>query len=309
MIYTVAALYHFAPFEDPAALRAPLLDLCLAHSICGTLLLAGEGVNGTIAGSADAIATVIAHIRALPGCAGLDVKYSTSDGPPFHRMKVRLKKEIVTMGVPGVDPSRDVGRYVEPAEWNALIADPDTIVIDTRNEYEIAIGTFDRAIDPQTKVFGEFPEWFHRHSNELAGKRIAMFCTGGIRCEKSTAFLRAQGIEDVAHLKGGILNYLEKIPESESLWHGDCFVFDERVSVGHGLKVGEHELCRACRMPLSSADMAHADYVEGEQCHHCAATRTDADRARYAERHRQVQLAQMRGHAHLGDAAMNNAPA
>jgi UPF0176 protein len=202
-------------------------------------------------------------------------------------MKVRLKKEIVTLGVPGVDPSRDVGRYVAPEEWNALISDPDTIVIDTRNEYEVAIGTFDGAINPATRSFGEFPEWWRAHAKEFAGKRVAMFCTGGIRCEKSTAFLRAEGVEDVAHLKGGILNYLEKVPASDSLWHGDCFVFDERVSVGHGLVEGEHALCRACRMPLSTADRALPDYIEGQQCHHCAAERTDEDRARYAERHRQ----------------------
>jgi UPF0176 protein len=292
MTLTVAALYHFAPFDEPAALRQPLLELCNANAICGTLLLAREGINGTIAGSESGIASVIEHIRALPGCSWLDVKYSTASVTPFRRMKVRLKKEIVTLGVPGVDPSRDVGRYVAPEDWNALISDPDTIVIDTRNDYEVAIGTFDRAINPATRSFGEFPEWWRAHADEFAGKRIAMFCTGGIRCEKSTAFLRAEGVEDVAHLKGGILNYLEKVPASDSLWQGDCFVFDERVSVGHGLVEGEHELCRACRMPLSGADRALPDFVEGQQCHHCAHERTDEDRARYAERHRQFsQLA------------------
>lgn len=238
MSHTVAALYQFAPFDDPAALRQPLLDLCVAQEICGTLLLAREGINGTIAGSADAIAAVLDHIRALPGCSRLDVKYSTASAKPFRRMKVRLKKEIVTLGVPGIDPSRDVGRYVAPEEWNALISDPDTVVIDTRNDYEVAIGTFDRAINPATRSFGEFPDWWRAHADAFAGKRIAMFCTGGIRCEKSTAFLRAEGVEDVAHLKGGILNYLEKVPAGQSLWHGECFVFDERVSVGHGLAEG-----------------------------------------------------------------------
>ena len=287
MPFTVAALYKFAPFDDPAALREPLLAACRDNGICGTLLLAREGVNGTIAGSADSIAAVLDHVRTLPGCGELEVKYSTASVTPFRRMKVRLKKEIVTLGVPGVDPARDVGTYVAPAEWNALIADPDTVVIDTRNDYEVAIGSFDGAIDPQTRSFSEFPAWFRAHREELAGKRVAMFCTGGIRCEKSTAFLRAEGMEDVYHLKGGILAYLEQAPQDESRWHGDCFVFDERVSVGHGLVEGEHSLCRACRMPLSAADRRDARYVEGQQCHLCADRRSDEDRERYAERQRQ----------------------
>jgi UPF0176 protein len=242
MSFTVAALYRFAPFEDPALLRQPLLDLCAANGVKGTLLLAREGLNGTIAGPADGIAAVIAHIRALPDCTGLDVKYSTAAVMPFQRLKVRLKKEIVTMKVPGIDPSRDVGRYVDPADWNAVIADPDTDVIDTRNGFEVGYGSFDGAIDPQTKSFGDFPDWWRDHAEEFAGKRIAMFCTGGIRCEKSTAFLRREGVDDVVHLKGGILAYLETVPETESRWHGRCFVFDERVSVGHGLvEMGEKE--------------------------------------------------------------------
>ena len=242
MTFTVAALYKFAPFDDPAALRQPLLDLCAAQGVKGTLLLAREGVNGTIAGPEAGIAAVVAHIRALPGCADLDVKYSAAAAMPFQRLKVRLKKEIVTMKVPGIDPSRDVGRYVAPADWNAVIADPDTVVIDTRNGFEVGYGSFDGAIDPQTKSFGHFPGWWRDHADELAGKRVAMFCTGGIRCEKSTAFLRSEGVDDVVHLKGGILAYLEQVPEAVSRWHGSCFVFDERVSVGHGLvEMGEKE--------------------------------------------------------------------
>ncbi|MEQ1510635.1 MAG: rhodanese-related sulfurtransferase [Sphingopyxis sp.] len=301
---TVAALYQFAPFDDPQSLRAPLFDLCNAQGVRGTLLLASEGINGTIAGSASGIAAVLAHIRALPGCADLDVKYSHAESAPFRRMKVRIKREIVTLGVAGIDPSRDVGRYVEPDAWNALIADPATIVIDTRNDYEVAIGSFARAIDPKTASFGEFPAWFRAHRAEFGNApRVAMFCTGGIRCEKSTAYLRAEGIEDVAHLKGGILNYLEKVPQEQSLWHGECFVFDERVSVGHGLCVGPHSLCRACRMPMTPDDQLSPDYIEGVQCPHCAATRSDDDRTRFAERHKQMQLAKTRGAAHLGDDA------
>lgn len=242
MTLTVAALYRFAPFDDPAALRQPLLDLCVAHGVKGTLLLAREGINGTIAGSADAIAVVIAHIGALPGCADLDVKTSTAAAMPFGRMKVRLKREIVTMKVPGIDPARNAAPYIDPADWNALVDDPGTVVIDTRNDFEVGYGSFAGALNPATQSFGEFPDWWRAHRDAFAGKRIAMFCTGGIRCEKSTAFLRAEGVEDVVHLKGGILAYLEQVPEGDSRWHGSCFVFDERVSVGHGLvEVGEKE--------------------------------------------------------------------
>ena len=299
---TVAALYHFSPFDDPAALQGPLLEVCRANRVKGTLLLAGEGINGTIAGPRAGIDAVLAHIRALPGCAALEVKFSSASEMPFHRMKVRLKKEIVTLGVDGIDPSRDVGRYVEAAEWNALISDPATILIDTRNDYEVKIGTFRGALDPKTRSFSEFPEWFRAHRSEFGNKpKVAMFCTGGIRCEKSTAFLRAEGIEDVAHLKGGILKYLETVPEAESLWEGECFVFDERVSVGHGLAQGSHSLSRACRMPLGAEELQSADFVEGVQCPHCAASRTDAQRQRYAERHKQVALAERRGARHVGD--------
>ncbi|MBB5707171.1 rhodanese-related sulfurtransferase [Sphingopyxis panaciterrulae] len=240
MTVTVAALYRFAPFDDPAALRAPLLDLCAARGIRGTLLLAREGINGTIAGSAAAVAAVIAHIRALPGCADLDVKYSAAAAMPFGRLKVRLKTEIVTMKVPGLDPAREAGATVAPADWNALVDDPGTVVIDTRNDFEIGYGSFAGAVNPRTKSFGDFPAWWRDHAAEFAGKRVAMFCTGGIRCEKSTAFLKGEGVADVVHLKGGILAYLEQVPEAESRWHGSCFVFDERVSVGHGLvEVGD----------------------------------------------------------------------
>ncbi|WP_428683435.1 rhodanese-related sulfurtransferase [Sphingopyxis sp.] len=242
MTFTVAALYRFAPFDDPVVLRQPLLDLCAERGVKGTLLLAREGVNGTIAGPADGIAAVLAHIRALPDCADLDVKYSTAADMPFQRLKVRLKKEIVTMKVPGLDPARNAAPYIDPADWNALVDDPDTVVIDTRNDFEVGYGSFAGALNPHTKSFGDFPGWWRDHAAEFAGKRIAMFCTGGIRCEKSTAFLRSEGVEDVVHLKGGILAYLEQVPEADTRWHGSCFVFDERVSVGHGLReVGEKE--------------------------------------------------------------------
>ena len=301
---TVAALYRFTRFDDPAALRAPLEDVCRQRGVRGTLLLAGEGINGTIAGTEPAIAAVLGHIRALPGCAALEVKFSAAAAMPFHRMKVRLKREIVTMGQLAIDPNQSVGTYVEPRDWNALIADPDTIVIDTRNDYEVAVGTFDRAIDPGTASFRDFPAWFRAERERLLGQgkapRVAMFCTGGIRCEKSTAFLKQEGVEDVFHLKGGILKYLETVPEEKSLWRGECFVFDQRVTVGHGLKQGSYGLCHACRRPVSDADTASPLYEEGVSCPACHGERSDEQRAAYRERQRQETLAATRGMAHVG---------
>ena len=248
----VAALYRFTPFDDPVPLRKPLLAACEAHGIKGTLLLAREGINGTIAGSAQGLEAVLAHIRALPGCAELDVKFSDAPVMPFGKLKVRVKREIVTMGQPDIDPTLSVGTYVDPADWNALIADPDTLVIDTRNDYEVAIGSFAGAVDPATPSFRDFPAWFRANRGALleGKKKVAMFCTGGIRCEKSTSFLRAEGIDEVYHLRGGILKYLEQVPEEQSLWQGECFVFDERVSLGHGLAQGTHTRCQPCGRPV-----------------------------------------------------------
>ncbi|APE44978.1 hypothetical protein BOO69_17365 [Sulfitobacter alexandrii] len=293
-MHTIAALYHFTRFEDPAALKPALLDLCLAHRVKGTLLLAQEGVNGTIAGPREGIDAVIAHLRGLPGCAGLEWKEATSETPPFPRMKVRLKREIVTMGQPDVDPRARVGHYVEPRDWNDLIRDPGVAVIDTRNDYEVAIGTFEGAIDPETASFGEFPAWWEANKHRFHNKKIAMFCTGGIRCEKSTNYLLGQGVEDVFHLKGGILKYLEDVPEADSAWQGDCFVFDARVSVGHGLREGPHMLCHGCRQPILPEDRNRPEYEEGVSCHHCAHRTTEADKARFRERQKQLRLAARR---------------
>ena len=296
----VAALYRFARFPDPAALRGPLLDLCAASGVKGTLLLATEGINGTIAGPPDGIDRVIAHIRTFPDCADLEVKFSSAETMPFHRLKARLKREIVTMGEP-VDPLSDVGSYVAPADWNALIAQPGTLVIDTRNDYEVRVGSFDGAIDPGTQSFSDFPAWFRAHRDEIAAApRVAMFCTGGIRCEKATALLKAEGIAEVHHLQGGILKYLEQVSAADSRWHGECFVFDERVAVGHGLAPGTHELCRGCRMPVSPEDRTSPLYEEGVACPACHGTRDEEARAGYAERHRQASLAKARGRAHVG---------
>ncbi len=293
-MYTIAALYHFTRFDDPAALKPVLLDLCLAQNVKGTLLLAGEGVNGTISGPRAGIDAVIAHLRSLPGCDGLEWKEAQSETPPFPRMKVRIKREIVTMGQPDVDPASKVGNYVDPSEWNELIQSPDVVVIDTRNDYEVAIGTFEGAVDPKTKSFGEFPDWWEQNKDRFHNKRVAMFCTGGIRCEKSTNYLLGQGVEDVFHLKGGILKYLEEVPKDESTWEGDCFVFDARVSVGHGLVEGPHVLCHGCRQPILPEDMKRPEYEQGVSCHNCYDQTTDWDKDRFRERQKQIRLAEAR---------------
>lgn len=304
MPIAVAALYRFARLDDPAALCGPLEQVCRAAGIRGTLLLAREGINGTIAGERSNIDRVLAHIRALPDCAALDVKFSAAATMPFHRLKVRLKREIVTMGEPDIDPRLGTGTYVEPQDWNALIADPDTIVIDTRNTYEVAAGTFAGAIDPGTATFRDFPAWFRRERAALLGTgrqpRVAMFCTGGIRCEKSTAFLRQEGVAEVYHLRGGILKYLETVPPAESLWQGECFVFDERVAVGHALAPGTHELCRACRRPVGPAERASSLFEPGASCPACHGERTEAQRDAARERYRQEQIAAARGERHVG---------
>lgn len=291
----VAALYHFTRFPDPEALRAPLARLCCGQGVRGTLLLAPEGINGTIAGTRAGIDAVLAHIRALPGCADLEWKESAAETMPFGRMKVRLKREIVTMGQPDVDPTAATGRYVTPQDWNALILAEDVAVIDTRNDYEVEIGSFAGAVDPGTHSFRDFPDWWRANADRFAGKRIAMFCTGGIRCEKSTNFLIGEGVPEVFHLQGGILKYLEEMPEEDSLWRGECFVFDRRVSLGHGLRQGEHTLCHACRRPLAPEDRARPDYEEGVSCHRCIGEYTEADRIRFRERQRQADRGECYG--------------
>ena len=294
-MYTIAALYHFTRFADPAALKPALLELCGSMDVKGTLLLAGEGINGTIAGPRSGIEAVITHLRTLPGCGALEWKEATSDTPPFPRMKVRIKREIVTMGQPHVDPASGTGHYVAAKDWNALITRDDVAVIDTRNAYEVAIGTFDGAVDPQTKSFGDFPEWWAENKDQFAGKKIAMFCTGGIRCEKSTNYLLGEGVEDVFHLKGGILKYLEDVPQDQSTWNGACFVFDARVSVGHGLTEGPHVLCHGCRQPILPADMERPEYEHGVSCHKCVEQTTEWDKGRFRERQKQLMLAEKRG--------------
>ncbi len=299
--FRVAALYRFCRLRGHAGLREPLHAFCAQRGIRGTLLLAAEGINGTVAGTDPAIDELLAWLADVAGIRDAEVKFSRAAAMPFHRLKVRLKREIVTMGVEDVDPLDDVGAYVEPCDWNRLIDDPGTLVIDTRNGYETAIGSFAGAVDPGTASFREFPEWIERNRASLEGRRIAMFCTGGIRCEKATSYMKSLGFDDVHHLKGGILRYLDEVPAGESRWEGECFVFDERVSVVHGLDEGQAKLCRACRHPLTPAERASSLFEEGISCPHCHDGRTDKDRARYAERHRQVALARQRGEApHIG---------
>lgn len=298
--YVVCALYKFVRLEDFEALRQPLLDCMLEHQVRGTLLLAHEGINGTISGSRPGIDAVLAHLQSDPRLNPLDYKESYHAEQPFLRSKVKLKKEIVTMGVEGIDPNRSVGTYVEPENWNALISDPDVVLVDTRNDYEYEIGTFKGALNPQTESFREFPGYVQENLDPQQHKKVAMFCTGGIRCEKSTAYLKEQGFEEVYHLKGGILKYLEQVPQEQSLWQGECFVFDERVAVNHELEKGQYDQCHACRYPITEQDKQHPHYEKGISCHRCYDKQTQAQRERYAERERQIELARARGEQHLG---------
>ncbi len=308
--YLTAALYKFVALPDCEALKGPLQQVCDANGVRGTLLLATEGINGTISGEEAGVQAVLAHLRADARLADLVHKEAWADELPFLRMKVRVKKEIVTLGVPGVSPTVMAGAYVKPQDWNALIIRPGVVLIDTRNDYEVDIGSFKGAVDPRIKTFADLPDWVARQEKQQEGgalhaeggkkPAVAMFCTGGIRCEKSTAFLKMKGYGEVYHLQGGILNYLEEVPKAESLWQGECFVFDERVSVGHGLKPGPYELCRSCRHPVGDAERASPQYQKGVSCPRCFDSRTPAEKQAFAERQRQVELAQARGLAHVG---------
>jgi len=298
--YLVCALYKFVELDDYEALQKPLQNFLLQHHIKGTLLLAREGINGTVTGTRDAIDALIARFEKDPRLSGIDYKFSYDDEQPFYRAKVKLKKEIVTMGVDGVDPKRVVGTYVEAKDWNALISDPDVILVDTRNNYEVLIGTFEGAVNPHTKSFREFPAYVKEHLDPGKHKKVAMFCTGGIRCEKSTAYLKEQGFGEVYHLRGGILKYLEEVSENESMWRGECFVFDNRVTVNHALEKGIYDQCHACRMPVSEEDKKHEHYQKGISCHYCYGQKDEEQLHRYREREKQIELARKRGETHIG---------
>jgi UPF0176 protein len=297
----VAALYKFAKLPDYRQLQPGLLDFCLLQKLKGTLLLAEEGINGTVAGSRDGIDALMAYLRADSRLADIEHKESFAENTPFYRMKVRLKKEIVTLGVQGISPTRKVGTYVPPQDWNALISDPDVVLIDTRNSYEYDIGTFRGALDPHTTTFREFPEYVNKHLDPAKHKKVAMFCTGGIRCEKASSLMMEMGFEQVYHLQGGILKYLQHVPLEQSLWQGECFVFDQRVAVGHGLELGHYEQCFTCRHPVSIEDKESPHFVQGVSCPHCIDKLTQKKRVSAAERQLQVELARQHGRAHIGE--------
>ncbi|MEP1743866.1 MAG: rhodanese-related sulfurtransferase [Kangiellaceae bacterium] len=300
MPYIVCALYKFVALPNFKSLREPLLSVMNEHQVRGTLLLAHEGINGTVSGSREAIDSLISWLNLQPGLENIDVKESTSKEKPFKRTKVKLKKEIVTMGVEDIDPRKVVGTYVEPADWNNLISDPEVVLVDTRNDYEFAVGTFENAINPNTESFREFPDYVKQNLDPKKHKKVAMFCTGGIRCEKSTAYMKQQGFEEVYHLKGGILKYLEEVPKESTSWQGECFVFDDRVTVDHDLKPGQYDQCNACRMPITKQEQQSEQYQQGVSCPHCFDKTSDEQKARYLERERQIQLAKMRGEEHIG---------
>jgi len=308
--YLTAALYKFVSLPNYKSLRAPILEACISNNIKGTLLLAEEGINGTVAGLPKDIHSLLHFLRSdaiFANCfADLEHKESFANEHPFYRMKVKLKKEIVTLGVPGVSPTNKVGTYVKPEDWNALISDPDVILIDTRNDYEVDIGTFKGAIDPKTTTFREFPKYVAEHFDKTIHKKVAMFCTGGIRCEKASSYMMDQGFEEVFHLQGGILKYLETVPETESMWKGECFVFDQRVAVKHNLEVGEFDQCYACRHPLSPAEMQSPLYTAGISCPYCYNKLTEEKKASLTERQKQVILAKQRGQMHIGEKQKNN---
>ncbi len=296
----VCAMYKFVTLEDYQQIKPTLLNFMLEHTVRGTLLLANEGINGTVAGTREAIDSLLNYLRSDPRLAELSYKESYVDDMPFLRTRVKLKKEIVTMGVEGIDPKRVVGTYVKPKDWNALISDPDVVLVDTRNDYEVQVGTFKNAVNPNTESFREFPDYVKQNLDPTKNKKVAMYCTGGIRCEKSTAYLKEQGFEEVYHLEGGILKYLEEVPEEDTLWEGECFVFDERVTVNHSLEKGNYDQCNACRMPITKEDQQNEHYVHGVSCPHCFDKTSDEQKARFAEREKQMELAIQRGEAHIG---------
>ncbi|GAA4355990.1 rhodanese-related sulfurtransferase [Kangiella marina] len=302
----VCALYKFVTLENFEEIRQPLLDVMLDNEVKGTLLLAHEGINGTVAGSREGVNNLLAWLKSDERLAELDHKESFDETMPFYRTKVKLKKEIVTMGVEGIDPKEVVGTYVKPKDWNALISDPEVLLIDTRNDYEVGIGTFKGAVNPKTETFREFPEYVKQNLDPEKHKKVAMFCTGGIRCEKSTAYLKEQGFDNVFHLEGGILKYLEEVEKDETLWEGECFVFDNRVAVDHDLQKGQYDQCHACRMPITDDEMHHEKYEKGVSCPHCYDKQTPEQRQRYIERERQVQLAKARGEKHIGSEVLTS---
>lgn len=300
----VCALYRFVALTNYEEIQVPLLNILNANEVKGTLLLASEGINGTIAGEQEGIDNVLNWLKSNPILADLTAKFSTDNENPFYRTKVKLKNEIVTMGVEGIDPNRTVGTYVKPKDWNALISDPEVLLVDTRNEYEISIGTFENAVNPKTTNFREFPQYVKENLDPSKHKKVAMFCTGGIRCEKSTAYLKEQGFDSVYHLEGGVLKYLEEVPEEETMWKGECFVFDNRVSVNHNLEKGQYDQCHGCRLPITEEDKKSEKYMKGVSCPQCHDSLSEEQKQRFLEREKQIQLSEKRGQTHIGSDAV-----
>ncbi len=307
MNIVIAALYHFTALDDYRALKSPLLQLCESQGIKGSLLLAAEGINGTVSGNRNGIDALIEWFARDARFDGISLKEAYADEQPFYRMKVKLKKEIVTMGVPGVSPVRQVGTYVSPEKWNDIISDPEVLLIDTRNEYEVAVGKFANAVDPHTETFREFPDYVKQNIDSKKIKKVAMYCTGGIRCEKASSYMLSEGFDEVYHLQGGILKYLETVPQEQSLWQGECFVFDNRVTVNHALEPGSYSQCYGCRRPISEQEMQSPYYVKGVSCPHCYRQLSEEQKARFHERQRQIELARARGETHIGDKATASA--
>jgi len=300
----VCALYRFVELANHEEIQTPLLNIMNANQVKGTLLLASEGINGTIAGDQEGIDNILNWLKSDPRLTALTAKFSFDTENPFYRTKVKLKKEIVTMGVEGIDPNRTVGTYVKPKDWNALISDPEVLLVDTRNDYEISIGTFENAVDPKTTNFREFPQYVKENLDPTKHKKVAMFCTGGIRCEKSTAYLKEQGFNEVYHLEGGVLKYLEEVPEAETMWKGECFVFDNRVSVNHQLEKGQYDQCHGCRLPITEEDKKSEKYMRGVSCHQCHDSLSEEQKQRFLEREKQICLSQQRGQTHIGSDAV-----
>jgi UPF0176 protein len=299
-LVVVCAMYKFVTLENFEKLRQPLLEAMEANEVRGTLLIAQEGINGTVAGSREGIDALLAWLATDERLTNIVHKESFDETMPFYRTKVKLKKEIVTMGIEGIDPKQIVGTYVKPQDWNALISDPDVVLLDTRNDYEIQIGTFQGAVDPNTETFREFPKYVKENMDPTKHKKVAMFCTGGIRCEKSTAYMKEQGFDEVYHLEGGILKYLEEVPKEETMWEGECFVFDNRVAVNHELEKGQYDQCHACRYPITDDEKLSIHYQQGVSCHHCIDKYTTVQRERFQQRELQMQLAKKRGEVHIG---------
>ncbi len=299
-MFTIAALYKFVALPDYKELQPKILKVCQDNGIMGTLLLAEEGINGTVSGSREGIDALLTYLKSDPRLADLSHKEAENEEQPFYRMKVRLKKEIVTLGAPGTDPNKMVGAYIKPKDWNDLINDPEVLLVDTRNDYEVEVGTFKGALNPKTQTFREFKQYVKDNLDKEKHKKVAMFCTGGIRCEKSTSYLLREGFEEVYHLEGGILQYFEDVPEEESTWEGECFVFDQRVTVNHNLEKGSYDQCYACRYPITEEDKQSPKYEKGVSCPHCYDEMSNSQRVRFMERQKQIELAKKRGEAHIG---------